>query len=116
VYFHVITDGSTGRLSRSTVRDQINVLNLSFGGFYGGVDTGSCFTLAGLDFTDNAEWFAYQVLDRVVIHYGSVPGGSIEGFNLGLHGGARGGSLAAASAYLQGMQEQFLHWRIEVGY
>ena len=55
VYFHVITDGNTGRLSRSTVRDQIDVLNLSFGGFYGGVDTGFRFTLAGRDFTNNAE-------------------------------------------------------------
>jgi hypothetical protein len=32
VYFHVVTDGRTGWLSKSTVKDQINVLNLSFAG------------------------------------------------------------------------------------
>ena len=129
VYFHVVTDGSTGRLSKATVKEQITVLNLSFGGFYGGDDSGFRFRLAGLDYTDNAEWFAqetfaaevamksalkrgdatalniystsgggflgwayypsivtrqaYQVLDGVVMHYGSVPGGPITNYNLG---------------------------------
>jgi Pregnancy-associated plasma protein-A len=151
VYFHVITDGSTGRLSRSTVRDQIDVMNLSFGGFYGGVDTGFRFMLAGLDYTDNAEWFAqetfaaevamksalkqgdatalniystsgggflgwayypkivtsnqYQVLDGVVIHYGSVPGGPIEGFNLGYTATHEAGHwLGLAHTFEQGCQ------------
>jgi hypothetical protein len=151
VYFHVVTDGSTGRLSRSTVRDQINVLNLSFGGFYGGVDTGFRFTLAGLDFTNNAEWFAQetfaaevamksalkkgdatalniystsgggflgwayypkivtsnqnQVLDGVVIHYCSVPGGPIEGFNLGYTATHEAGHwLGLAHTFEQGCQ------------
>jgi hypothetical protein len=151
VYFHVITDGSTGHLSRSTVRDQIDVLNLSFGGFYGRVDTGFRFTLAGLDFTSNAEWFAqetfaaevamksalkqgdatalniystsgggflgwayypkivtsneYQVLDGVVIHYGSVPGGPIEGFNLGYTATHEAGHwLGLAHTFEQGCQ------------
>ncbi len=57
VYFHVITNGRTGNVSKSTVKEQINVLNLSFGGFYGGVNTGFRFELKGLDYTDNAAWF-----------------------------------------------------------
>ena len=129
VYFHVVTDGRTGSVTNSQIREQINVLNLSFSGFYGGADTGFRFTLAGVDRTNNAEWFAqetfaaevamksalkrggstdlniystsgggylgwayypsivtsnqYEVLDGVLIHYGSVPKGFIEGFNLG---------------------------------
>ena len=129
VYFHVITDGRTGWMSKATVKEQIKVLNLSLGGFYGGVNTGFKFVLAGLDYTNNAGWFAqetfaqevemksalkegdatalniystsgggylgwayypsivkyrhYEVLDGVVIHYGSVPGGYIPRYNLG---------------------------------
>ena len=129
VYFHVITDGRTGYLTKQTVKEQINVLNLAFAGFYGGANSGFSFTLKGLDYTDNAEWFNletfaaevamksalkqgdstalniystsgggflgwayypsivkyqhYEVLDGVVIHYGSVPGGFLTRFNLG---------------------------------
>ena len=129
VYFHVITDGRKGRVSKAAVKEQIDVLNLSFSGFYGGAKTGFKFALAGLDYTDNAGWFAqetfaqevamksalkqgdatavniystsgggflgwayypsivkyqhYEVLDGVVIHYGSLPGGDVARFNLG---------------------------------
>jgi hypothetical protein len=58
VYFHVITDGSTGDVSPATVDDQMTVLNLAYGGFYGGLDTGFQFELADLDYTDNADWYA----------------------------------------------------------
>ena len=34
----------------------MNVLNLAFAGFYGGVNTGFSFTLAGVTRTDNAAW------------------------------------------------------------
>jgi hypothetical protein len=132
-------------------------MNLSFGGFYGGVDTGFRFTLAGLDYTDNAEWFAqetfaaevamksalkqgdatalniystsgggflgwayypkivtsnqYQVLDGVVIHYGSVPGGPIEGFNLGFTATHEAGHwLGLAHTFEQGCQGHGDYW------
>jgi hypothetical protein len=129
VYLHVITDGADGQLTPKQIADQITVLNLTFGGFYGGADTGFRFTLAGVDTTNNPAWFAgatfedevamktalkrggptdldiystsgagflgfaylpkiakdnhYSVLDGIVMHWGSVPGGFIEGFNLG---------------------------------
>ncbi len=129
VYFHVITDGATGEVSDDQIEEQINVLNLSFAGFYGGADTGFRFVLADVDRTDNAAWYAletladefamksalgegdatalniytgsaagylgfsyypsivvkqhYRVLDGVVLHYGSLPGGFIENFDLG---------------------------------
>ena len=59
VYFHVVTpDGVTGNVSLQAIRDQIQVLNLTFGGFEGGADTGFTFKLAGVDRTVNAEWYS----------------------------------------------------------
>ena len=130
-YIHVITDGSTGRVTNAQIRRQMDVLNLSFAGFYGGANTGISFVLAGVTRTDNADWFTmndfadevaaksalrqggpnalniytgtaagnlgfayypsilgyqggkYAMLDGAVIHYGSLPGGFIDNFNLG---------------------------------
>ena len=57
VYFHVVTDGSTGALTDAQIASQIRVLNTTFGGREGGVDTGFAFELAGVTRTDNADWF-----------------------------------------------------------
>lgn len=57
VYFHVISDGATGNVSDKAVRDQIQVMNMGYGGFEGGVNTGFSFKLVGIDRTDNAAWF-----------------------------------------------------------
>ncbi len=57
VYFHVISDGAIGNVSAKAIADQIRVLNLGFGGFYSGADSGFTFELAGVTRTDNAAWF-----------------------------------------------------------
>ena len=57
VYFHVVTDGSTGALTHKQIADQIDVLNNTFAGGEGGADTGFSFKLAGVTRTDNAAWF-----------------------------------------------------------
>ena len=60
VYVHVIRTGTPveqGNVPGSWIHDQIEALNLSYGGFYGGVDTGFRFELAGVDRTTNARWF-----------------------------------------------------------
>jgi hypothetical protein len=61
VYFHVFTDGSIGYLSRTQVQQQVNVLNAGYGGFEGGTYTGFTFKFAGVDYTNNANWF-YNLL------------------------------------------------------
>jgi hypothetical protein len=57
VYFHVVSNGVNGNVSDRAIREQMNALNLGFGGFEGGYDTGFRFVLAGVDRTVNAEWF-----------------------------------------------------------
>jgi Pregnancy-associated plasma protein-A len=57
VYFHVVTDGTIGSLTRSQILAQIRVLNNTFGGGEGGADTGFTFELVGITRTDNAKWF-----------------------------------------------------------
>jgi hypothetical protein len=57
VYVHVITDGAIGNVTDAQVAAQIRVLNNTFGGGEGGADTGFSFVLAGVDRTDNADWF-----------------------------------------------------------
>ena len=52
VYFHVIHDGATGRLTSGDVTGQMNVLNAAFAG------TNWSFTLAETTYSDNATWFA----------------------------------------------------------
>jgi hypothetical protein len=76
VYFHVITDGSTGNVTNKQISDQMSVLNLTFAGFEGGVKTGFSFTLAGVTRTDNAGWF-----------YGGIGGTNEHSMKQTLHQG-----------------------------
>ena len=57
VYFHVVSDGSTGNLTDAQIAAQMSVLNLTFAGREGGADAGFTFRLAGVTRTDNAKWF-----------------------------------------------------------
>ena len=57
VWFHVVSDGAVGNLTRSQVAAQIRVLNVTFRGGEGGADAGFEFELAGVTRTNNAKWF-----------------------------------------------------------
>lgn len=51
VYFHVISDGSTGNISDSMISSQMNILNSAYAGW------GYSFNLVSTDRTSNATWF-----------------------------------------------------------
>jgi hypothetical protein len=76
VWFHVVTDGSIGNVTQAQIDEQMTVLNLAFGGFYGGAKSGFKFELAGVTRTDNADWF-----------YGGIDGSSERPMKRALHRG-----------------------------
>ena len=51
VYFHVITDGTNGKLTSTQISSQVKVLNDAYAG------SGFSFTLAGTDTTVNSAWY-----------------------------------------------------------
>jgi Pregnancy-associated plasma protein-A len=60
VYIHVIRTGTAvaqGNVPMSWIHSQMDALNLTYAGFYGGPDTGFRFELADVDRTTNARWF-----------------------------------------------------------
>jgi hypothetical protein len=58
VYWHVVTDGSSGAVTNAQIRRQLRVINRGFAGEEGGAVTGFQFTLAGVTRTSNARWYA----------------------------------------------------------
>jgi hypothetical protein len=80
VYVHVVTDGAIGSLTTKQINDQIRVLNVTYAGGEGGVDTGFSFQLAGVTRTDNADWF-----------YANPSGVNEHSMKRALHQGGAGG-------------------------
>ena len=60
VFWHVITDGSAGSLSRTVIRNQLRVMNNAFAGSAGGAPTGFAFSLVAITRTDDPVWFRLQ--------------------------------------------------------
>ena len=52
VYFHVITDGTSGKVTGNQISSQMSVLNSAYAG------SGFSFTLAGTDTTVNSRWYS----------------------------------------------------------
>jgi hypothetical protein len=60
VWIHVISAGpgfENGVVTDSMIRDQMKALDQTYAGMTGGAWTGFTFDLAGVDRTENAEWF-----------------------------------------------------------
>jgi hypothetical protein len=150
VAFHVIRKDLTaagGNVPLSQIKDQMKVLNASYGGATGGARTGFTFDLGSVDRTTSAQWFhmtgngkdkamktalkvggpetlniystdlgntllgyaylaqdaaAVGVLDGVVIHYGSLPGGPFGALQPGRHRDPRGRPLARPAPHVPG--------------
>jgi hypothetical protein len=67
VWVHVISAGAgfdNGVVPDSMIRSQIRVLNESFNGRTGGVNSGFAFDLAGITRTTNAAWFSGLASDQ----------------------------------------------------
>jgi hypothetical protein len=82
VNFHVITSGSTGYLSKATVKAQIGVLNRAYGGSYGGVNTGFQFVLKETTYTNNAEWFAQETFAAEIAMKEALQSGDSRTLNI----------------------------------
>ena len=52
VYWHVITNGTSGKLTTSQIQSQLNVLNNAYAA------SGFSFTLAGTETTTNSDWYS----------------------------------------------------------
>ena len=83
VYFHVVhaVDGE-GFVSEADVELQIDVLNLSFGGFPDGADTGFRFTLVGLDYTANDAWYAQATFEDEIAMKSALKQGGAADLNI----------------------------------
>jgi hypothetical protein len=64
VWFHVVHDGPIANLTQKQIDAQMTVLNMTFGGFEGGVNTGFRFKLAGVTRTDNGAWLRHGYGDK----------------------------------------------------
>ncbi|HEX2313790.1 MAG TPA: zinc metalloprotease [Thermomonospora sp.] len=105
VRFHVVADGSEGRLSRATVERQIATLNAAYSGRQGAgaADTGVRFRLAGYDVTSNAAWFRrpdrYERQMKTALHRGGPN-------TLNLYTAAVGVRVLGFSTYPQGVRDR----------
>ena len=95
VYFHVVyASNGTGNVSQADVEEQIDVLNITFGGMTTGYDTGFRFRLAGVDRTQNNAWFAQATFeDEVAMKSALKVGGSAA---LNIYSTSGGGFLGWA--------------------
>jgi len=71
VYFHVVSNGSTGNISDQMINDQMNVLNAAFSGW------GWTFNRVSTDRTSNATWFngcygSSETAMKNALHQGSA--------------------------------------------
>jgi hypothetical protein len=120
VYWHVITNGSTGSITDGNVRAQIRVLNAGFSGAEGGADVGLRFELAGVTRTNNAEWFAIETFEAESAMKQALKQGGANALNVYSTSGA--GFLGWAYypsivndpvfSYLDGV---VLHWESLIG-
>lgn len=93
VYFHVVHAGADGDVADATVARQMKVLNATYGGRRGGVDTSVDFTLRAVSRTDRPSWF-------------QAP----EDHERAMKAALRRGGANALNIYTVGSGDQLLGW------
>jgi hypothetical protein len=93
-YIHVITDGNLGRVTNAQIRQQMDVLNLAYSGFYGGADSGMSFELVGVTRTENAAWFTMDSFADEVAAKTALRQGGPDALNI--YTGTAAGNLGFA--------------------
>ncbi|MBA3348520.1 MAG: zinc metalloprotease [Actinobacteria bacterium] len=110
VNVHVITNRTpnpslpfddTGRVTTERIEEQISVLNLAYGGFGSGVDSGFRFKLKKVDYTENAGWYVATVDTPAEAEMKrALRSGKPDDLNLYIKGGIEYPGSAAGWAYM----------------
>ena len=119
VFWHVVTDGAAGAVTRSQIVGQISAINRGFSGGEGGAVTGFTFSLAGVTRSNNAVWYRSQVSRRRARYEAALKQGGDNALNVySTSGGALLGYAYlpeitdTAQAYLDGI---VIDWRTMPG-
>jgi hypothetical protein len=110
LYVHVLVNPTpnpglpfddVGRVSVETIDEQVSVLNLAFGGFRNGVDSGFRFKLKRVDYTENAAWYGADAGSPEELELkGALRSGKPDDLNLYIKGGIGSPNAVAGWAYL----------------
>ncbi len=90
-----------GRVSKETLQQQVDALNLAYGGFAGGADTGFRFQLKKIDYTENAAWYRAEVGSPEELAFKTaLRTGKPDDLNLYVKGGIESPNSVAGWAYM----------------
>ena len=115
IRFHVITSGTLGNVTNAMLSAQVTQMNAAYSGGFGGPGTGFSFTLAGVDRTNNATWYASKSAgaEHAMKQALKVPGDNVLNVYTTSGGGYLGYAYLpeitnTAQAYLDGI---VIDWR-----
>jgi hypothetical protein len=116
VYVHVLVNPTpnpalpfddVGRIPAEKLEEQVNVLNLAYGGFGGGADSGFRFRLHKVDYTENAAWYGadFGSPEELALKR-ALRAGKPDDLNLYVKGGIGSPNSVAGWAYMPDILEE----------